>query len=624
MSTTYTSYLGMALPSTGELSGTWGDTVNNYITQYTDASVAGTQTISGTQTAVTLSITNGTSLSQVGSGSTGSAQYQIINCTGSPAGTLTVTAPASSKTYVVINATSTNQSVKLVGVGPTTGVTLVAGEKAVVSWNGTDFVKVGSSVITSFTGTLAVANGGTGVTTSTGSGSVVLSTSPTLTTPNLGTPSAATLTNASGLPLSTGVTGTLAVANGGTGQTSYTDGQLLIGNSTGNTLTKATLTAGSGISITNGSGAVTIAATGTVAAAAPTSLGSVYANTQSATPFQTFVGYQAGNAVTTGANNSFVGYQAGLLVSSSPQNTALGALALSSLTTNATGQNTAVGYQSLKAATNTGNTGVGWNTGYQVTTGQYNTVMGWQALAGVTTGNNNTAVGANALSGSSGTSNGTAIGSGSGGSASGADNTFAGYNAGNGVTSGAQNVIIGSGAGNTTTILTTGSNNILIGYQATPSSATVSNEVTIGNTSITSTRLRGMVQVNAARLEQATISATAATGTINYDARTQSTLYYTTNASANFTMNFRGSSTATLDSVMATGQSLTVAFLNTNGSTAYYNSAVTVDGNAVTPKWQGGTAPSAGNASSVDIYVYTIIKTGSATFAVFASQTKFA
>ena len=74
---------------------------------------------------------------------------------------------------------------------------------------------------------------------------------------------------------------------------------------------------------------------------------------------------------------------------------------------------------------------------------------------------------------------------------------------------------------------------------------------------------------------------------------------------------------------MATGQSVTVAFLVTQGATAYYNNAVTVDGTSVTPKWQGGTAPTAGNASGVDIYTYTIVKTGSAAYTIFASQTQF-
>jgi len=124
--------------------------------------------------------------------------------------------------------------------------------------------------------------------------------------------------------------------------------------------------------------------------------------------------------------------------------------------------------------------------------------------------------------------------------------------------------------------------------------------------------------------ETVTISATAATGTINYDVSTQSVLYYTSNASANWTTNFRGSSGTSLNTLMSTGQSITVAFLVTQGATAYYNNVVQVDGASVTPKWQGGTAPSAGNASSIDVYSYTIVKTGSAAFTIFASQTKFA
>ena len=125
-------------------------------------------------------------------------------------------------------------------------------------------------------------------------------------------------------------------------------------------------------------------------------------------------------------------------------------------------------------------------------------------------------------------------------------------------------------------------------------------------------------------LEVATVSATAATGTINFDTTTQSVLYYTTNASGNFTVNFRGSSGTTQNTIMATGESLSATFLVTNGATAYYNSAVQVDGSSVTPKWQGGTAPTSGNASAIDSYTYVIIKTGSAAFTVLASVTKFA
>jgi hypothetical protein len=119
--------------------------------------------------------------------------------------------------------------------------------------------------------------------------------------------------------------------------------------------------------------------------------------------------------------------------------------------------------------------------------------------------------------------------------------------------------------------------------------------------------------------ERTTISATAATGTVNFDASTQGVLYYTTNASGNWTLNVRGTSGTTLNSVLATGDAITVAFLVTNGATAYYQTAFNIDGSAVTPKYSGGTAPASGNASAIDIYTYTIVKTASATFTVFGA-----
>ena len=126
--------------------------------------------------------------------------------------------------------------------------------------------------------------------------------------------------------------------------------------------------------------------------------------------------------------------------------------------------------------------------------------------------------------------------------------------------------------------------------------------------------------------ERTTVSATAATGTINYDAVTQGVLYYTTNASANWTLNVRGSSGATLSSILAVGDAITVSFLVTNGSTAYYQTAFQIDGSAVTPKYSGGTAPASGNASSIDAYTYTIVKTAATpTYTVFgAGPVKYA
>jgi hypothetical protein len=125
-------------------------------------------------------------------------------------------------------------------------------------------------------------------------------------------------------------------------------------------------------------------------------------------------------------------------------------------------------------------------------------------------------------------------------------------------------------------------------------------------------------------LEPITIAATAATGTVQVDIVTSGVKYFTSNATADWTFNFRGDGSTTLNSLMSTGQSITVAFLVTNGSTAYKPTVFQVDGSAVTPKWNGGNAPAAGNANSIDSYTFTIIKTASATFTVLGAQSRFA
>jgi microcystin-dependent protein len=163
MTTAYTSYLGLALPVTGELSGTWGDTVNNYITQYLDASVAGTNTLSS-DSDVTLVKTTNASLSGT------SSQYAVILWTAGGTATRTIIAPSASsgsrQFYIVVNKTSSTQSIKLCGTGPTTGVTIAAGNSAICAWNGSDFIQVAGLVnlATNVTGILPQANGGTGLT----------------------------------------------------------------------------------------------------------------------------------------------------------------------------------------------------------------------------------------------------------------------------------------------------------------------------------------------------------------------------------------------------------------------------------------------------------------------------
>jgi hypothetical protein len=219
MATSYTTFLGLALPVTGELSGTWGDTVNNYISNYIDAAIAGAQTVT---TDTTLTKTTGSSL-----GST-SSQYAIIIASPASAN-ITITAPAASKIYTIIN-TSATYTVKIVGAGPTTGVTLGVSEKAQVAWNGSDFVRIGAS-------------GGPGVfssITNTGltSGRVVYST-----TGGLETDSANLLFNGTTLTANTlNLTNALGTTYGGTGLSSFTSGGVVYASSSSVLATGSALT----------------------------------------------------------------------------------------------------------------------------------------------------------------------------------------------------------------------------------------------------------------------------------------------------------------------------------------------------------------------------------------------
>lgn len=158
---------------------------------------------------------------------------------------------------------------------------------------------------------------------------------------------------------------------------------------------------------------------------------------------------------------------------------------------------------------------------------------------------------------------------------------------------------------------------------ASSTAATLTGTQTLTNKTLTAPAINNAINTGSVLIapeERTTVSATAATGTVHFDAVTQGVLYYTTNASANWTLNVRGSSGATLDSILTTGDAITVSFLVTNGSTAYYQTAFNIDGSAVTPKYSGGTAPASGNASSVDVYTYTIVKTAATpTYTVFGA-----
>ena len=391
-----------------------------------------------------ISITSQTSPYTLSGAELNRIAYQFV---GVLTANMIVYVPATTQQYWVANDTTGGSFTLSIGTSTQAApLTVTRGSRGIYYCDGTSVLKADTASIAV---PISISDGGTGSTTASGarvnlggtSVGIAVFTAASAAAARTAIGGAADGANSDITSLS-GLTTPLSVAQGGSGQSSFTNGQLLIGNTTGNTLTKTSLTAGSGITITPGAGSITIAAPG------------------------------AGGTVTS-------------------------------------------------------------------------------------------------------------------------------ITAGTGLTGGA--------------ITTSGT----IALDYTAASPWTGKQTFTGSTSVLAAKF-----VNA--LETATISAIAATGTINYDITTQSVLYYTTNASANWTTNLRASSGTTLNTAMATGESITAAFLVTQGATAYYNSAVQVDGTTVgvTIKWQSAV-PTAGNASGIDVYTYTVIKTAASTFTVLASVTPF-
>jgi hypothetical protein len=167
-----------------------------------------------------------------------------------------------------------------------------------------------------------------------------------------------------------------------------------------------------------------------------------------------------------------------------------------------------------------------------------------------------------------------------------------------------------------------------LGVGASPAGSATSGQVLMAQTAGTTTwsTITSLINTVLTAPEEAiNIVATASSGTVNTDLKTAGVTFATANASANWVLNFRGDGTATADSLITVGQSISHVYMNTNGTGTFYPTSYTIDGTAVTPRWQAAGTPTVGNANSIDAYAFTIMKTASTpTYTVLASQTRFA
>ena len=533
MTTGATGQLGLALPVQGELSGTWGDTVNNGITQYTNIAIAGTLTLTG-DGAVTLANTTGDAsasniTSTLAGAGTVTAQFAIVQVSGTTT-TKVVTGPSYSKTYVVDNASSYAVTFKASGQ---TGVSIAAAEKVTVVFNGTDYIKLAGTIANAAGSNTQIQfnNGGLfgasanltwdGTTLSstqvniTGQGTLRLQDTTGGEYVGLRSPSALgasyTLTfpaddGTSGQALITDGSGVLSWSTAASGDvygpaSSTANGIALFDGTTGKLLKDAAATDGLIYGLTLGRGLAGVASN--------TAFGSAALSANTTGSASVAVGYQALKAQTTGYNNNALGFQSLLNNTTGAVNNAFGQGALKANTTGSSNSafgdgalqsnttasnNTAVGYQSLytnvtgaqNTAVGTGallnftasnTTAIGYNALTLLTTGTGNVAVGTEALAAVTTASDNTAVGRSALGVNTAAQN-TAVGrSALVVNTTGASNTATGYRALAGNTTGASNASFGV---DSLLSNTTGGFNTALGALALNANTTASNNTAIG------------------------------------------------------------------------------------------------------------------------------------------------